>query len=300
MPVHKISYGGWPNCYLLTNGELEAIATTDVGPRIIRLGFRGEENIFREFHDQLGKTGGDEWRIYGGHRLWHAPEHPVRTYFPDNGPVKVEELDGGIKLTQEVEATTGIQKEMELYMDSGENRIKVVHRIWNKNLWAIELAPWAISVMAQGGMAIVPQEPFAPHPQALLPARPMALWPYTDMSDPRWRWGAKYVTLKQDPNAKTSQKAGFGNTMGWVAYYRNGFLFVKRFEYKEGSSYPDFGSTVELFTNSEILEVETLGPLSEIKPGGFVEHVEYWSLYKDVELEDTDESIEDNLALLPY
>jgi hypothetical protein len=88
--------------------------------------------------------------------------------------------------------------------------------------------------------------------------------------------------------------------MGWVAYYRNGFLFVKRFEYKEGSSYPDFGSTVELFTNSEILEVETLGPLSEIKPGGFVEHVEYWSLYKDVELEDTDESIEGNLALLPY
>lgn len=293
--IFRIPYGGWPNCYAITNGDIEAVATTDVGPRIIRLGFRGGENIFQEFPDQLGVRGGDEWRIYGGHRLWHAPEHPVRTYFPDNAPVHVQELDSGLKLTQDVERTTGIQKEMELHMDSDRNRLIVIHRLWNRNMWAVEFAPWAISVMAQRGMAIVPQEPYAPHPEALLPVRPVVLWAYTDMADPRWRWGTKYVTLKQDPSAQGSQKAGFGNKVGWVAYYRNGILFVKGFEYKAGCRYPDFGSTVELFTNSDMLEVETLGPISMVEPGGFVEHVERWSLYRDVEVEDTDESIDDNV-----
>ena len=31
---------------------------------------------------EKGKTGGSEWHIYGGHRLWHAPEVMPRTYYP--------------------------------------------------------------------------------------------------------------------------------------------------------------------------------------------------------------------------
>ena len=36
----KVSYGGWPNCVRLNNGKVELIITTDVGPRVIRFGFR--------------------------------------------------------------------------------------------------------------------------------------------------------------------------------------------------------------------------------------------------------------------
>ena len=34
--IEKASYQGWPNCYQVTNGEVELIVTGDVGPRIIR------------------------------------------------------------------------------------------------------------------------------------------------------------------------------------------------------------------------------------------------------------------------
>jgi hypothetical protein len=61
-----IAYGGWQRCVRLTDGEQELIATTQVGPRIIRLSFVGEPNLFWEHPLQLGKTGGEEWRIYGG------------------------------------------------------------------------------------------------------------------------------------------------------------------------------------------------------------------------------------------
>ncbi len=153
-------YGGWENCVKLENNEIELVATTDIGPRIIRFGFKGGQNLFKEFSDQAGTTGGDEWKLYGGHRLWHAPEEVPRTYFPDNDPVGFKYSRDTVKLIQDTETTTGIQKEIEITLDQKENNVKVLHRLINKNLWEIELTPWALSVMANSGRAIIPQEPY--------------------------------------------------------------------------------------------------------------------------------------------
>ena len=112
--MEKVSYAGWPNCIKLSNGQVELIATTDVGPRIMRFGFVGGQNLLNEYKDQVGKTGGDEWRIYGGHRLWHAPEHIVRTYSLDNSPIKHSWDGKTLTLTQDIEPETGIVKEIEL------------------------------------------------------------------------------------------------------------------------------------------------------------------------------------------
>src|SRR5580698_11119229 len=112
--MQRIDYGGWPNCYRLANDVMKLIVTTDVGPRIVHCGFIGADNEFKEYPDELGKTGGEDWRIYGGHRLWHAPEDKARTYFPDNSPVKLEHRDGAVHLLQAVETTTGLQKEVEV------------------------------------------------------------------------------------------------------------------------------------------------------------------------------------------
>ena len=94
----------------LRNSSVELVATSDVGPRVMRFAFVGGENALCELPDTLGKTGGTEWRNYGGHRLWHAPESQPRTYHPDNVPVHVQALENGIRLTQPTEPTTGIQK----------------------------------------------------------------------------------------------------------------------------------------------------------------------------------------------
>ncbi len=108
--MEKISYDGWPNCIKLSNGQIELIATTDVGPRIIRFGYIDGQNLFKEYKDQLGKTGGNEWLAYGGHRLWHAPEDRTRTYHPDNSPVALERDGEVVRLVQPAEPATGIGK----------------------------------------------------------------------------------------------------------------------------------------------------------------------------------------------
>jgi len=296
--MERIAYGGWQNCIRLTNGTIELIATTDVGPRIIRFGFVNEQNLFKEYADQLGQTGGDEWRIYGGHRLWHAPENKPRTYAPDNGTIQSDWNGSRLLLRQPREATTGIVKEIEISMDANTNRVTVLHRLRNENAWEVELSVWALSVMAQGGRAICPQEPVIPHEEKLLPARPLVLWHYTDMRDPRWIWGTKYIQLRQDPDAKTSQKAGVLNTLGWAAYYLKDQLFLKRFPHIPGATYPDLGCNNEFFTYSEMLEVESLGPLTKIPPQGEAIHTETWYLYKLPGLTEDEKTIDEKVLPL--
>jgi len=278
--MEKIDYGGWPNCIRLANGKVEVVATTDVGPRIIRFGFVGGQNVFHEWPAQLGKTGGAKWIPYGGHRFWHAPEVDPRTYVPDNSPVKYDWDGKTLKLIQPTEASTGMAKEIEVTLDSKTDHVTVLHRLTNRNVWEVEAACWAPTFMGQTGRAIWPQEPYRPHPDYLLPARPLVLWHYTDMSDPRWIWGTKYIQLKQDPKAKTKNKAGMMDTLGWVAYALKGDLFIKRFPYIPGATYPDFGCNTETFTDPDMTEVESLGPLTRIPPEGSVEHVEHWYLHK--------------------
>ncbi len=278
----QVHFHGWPNCRQLSNGVVDLIVTADVGPRIIRFGFTDGGNEFAEFADLLGKTGGEEWRIYGGHRLWHAPEEMPRTYYPDNRPVTCSPLPDGLRVVQEVESTTGIQKEMDISLAAATAEAHIVHRLRNRGAWPVTLAPWALTVMAPGGTAILPLPPHGPHNENLRPVGTLTLWAYSDLSDPRWTWGRSCVLLKQDMHRLAPLKIGHSWPAGWLAYWREGHLFVKRYTPVPDAVYPDFGSVVELFTDDQILELETLGPLVSPDPGESVEHREIWSLQAEV------------------
>ncbi len=290
--IETIAFGGWPNCRRLSDGVVEAIVTTDVGPRIVRFGFVGGPNEFREYPELQGLTGGDQFRMYGGHRFWHAPEDLARTYQPDNAPVAVEPLPNGLRFVQPVETATGLQKEIDLRLWPGAGRVQITHRLRNHGLWTVQLAPWALSVMAMGGTAILPLPPRGSHAENLLPASHLVLWAYTDMTDPRWTWGHKYILLRQDPQATTLQKVGASVPTGWTAYARDGHLFVKRFTYVPGAPYPDMGCSVETFTDPTMLELETLGPLVALAPQATVEHVENWHLFDNVPMPRSDADVE--------
>jgi len=124
------------------------------------------------------------------------------------------------------------------------------------------------------------------------------MWAYTNLSDKRWVFTKKYLTLKQDSNNSEAQKLGMFNPNTWGAYILNGEAFIKRSHAGSGETYPDFGCSFETFTNNEFLEIETLGPLSKVPPGKTREQVEHWSLHRNVRLTDlTDDAID--AAILP-
>jgi len=292
--VKKIAYGGWENCIEICNGLVNLVVTVDVGPRIIRYGFVGQENEFCEVEEMMGLTGGDEWRIYGGHRLWHSPEMKPRSYVPDNKPVDWCEIPGGIKTTQSVEEWTQIQKEMEITLSPDSTKVKILHRLINLGPWPVELSVWALSVMAPGGKEVVPQ---TQRDTGLLGNRVLALWPYTRMDDARVHWGDQYIILKQDRNSSAPFKFGTSNEDGWAAYFNHGHLFVKYYTHMMGAKYPDFGVSYETYTTDFMLEMESLSPLTVVEPNGKAEHLEKWELFDGVAMpSDDEESIHNALA----
>lgn len=284
MNVEKIAWGGWENCYKLSNNVMEIIITTDVGPRIMSCSLVGGKNVFAEVGDRLGRTGDDEWLNYGGHRLWHAPEHPQRTYQPDNQAVSIQQQDNGdMVFTQSVEEKTGIQKQIHVAaMQDGKAEVKVHHKLENRSFWNIELAVWSISVMRTGGVAVIPLPPRGTHPEALLPNTQLIFWPYSDLSDPRWTFGRESILLRQDTSSTSPQKIGGTIADGWLAYVNDGTAFVKQFDFSPDATYPDLGCNAETFTNNWMLELESLGGLVSLAPGETAVHTETWSLLENI------------------
>jgi hypothetical protein len=296
--VEKMAYKGWPNSYRVTNGEVELVVTSDVGPRVIRFGFVGGQNLFKEFTDQLGGTREEKHQLRGGDRVWKAPEDPIATWAPDNVPVEITITSSGLIARAPVEPLTSLQKEIEVRMAPSGSEVTVLHRITNRSLFSLEYSAWALTMMAPGGVAISGFPPRGKHPANLEATNPLVMWAYTNLSDKRWVFTKKYLTLKQDPSNSDAQKLGMFNLNTWGAYVLNSEAFIKRAHAIPGEPYPDFGCSFETFTNNEFLEMETLGPLTKLPPGKTAEQVEHWSLHRGVNLSAlTDDAID--AAILP-
>ena len=273
---------------------MDVIVTLGIGPRVIFYGFTGGGNILGELGpDTAVKSELGDWHPWGGHRLWHGPEVLPRSYVPDDDPVESQVVGGdSVRVTQRTEPSTQIQKEMLIKLDPQGTRVTVTHTLTNKGVWPVELAPWALTIMRGGGTTILPQEPFISHDDRLSAARPLTLWHFTDMSDPRWTWGKEYILLRTDSKSNVPQKIGAGNKQGWGGYLRDKKLFIKRFPYVEGATYPDLGCNFETYTDGDFMEIETLGPLVTLEPEDSTTHVEHWYLFKDVHAGDTEESLD--------
>jgi hypothetical protein len=296
--VEKVEYKGWRHCYRVSNGEVDLVVTSDVGPRVIRFGFVGGQNVLKEFVEQLGKSGEEKFQLRGGDRVWKAPEDPVATWAPDNVPVEITVTANGLIAKSPVESLTNLQKEIEVRMARAGTGVTVVHRITNRSLFPLEYSVWSLTMMAPGGVAITGFPPRGKHPANLEATNPLVMWAYTNLSDKRWTFTKKYMALKQDPNNSEPQKIGMFNPDTWGAYILNGEAFVKRVPAYPGETYPDFGCSFEEFTNNDFLEMETLSPLTKVLPGKTAEQAEYWSLYGNVHVAAlTDEAID--TAILP-
>ncbi|MEP6923804.1 MAG: hypothetical protein ABI954_05025, partial [Pyrinomonadaceae bacterium] len=150
MITQKISYMNLPNCLRLSNNDVELIVTTDVGPRILRyaLGASGE-NILGEHPDAAVQTRLGEWKPYGGHRLWIAPENMPNSYVPDNSPVNyfIDEPQNSVRLLQSFEPATKTQKEITITLDErGGSGVEIKHRITNLGEAETEFAAWALTI----------------------------------------------------------------------------------------------------------------------------------------------------------
>lgn len=287
--IEIIPYQNWKKNLRLTSGDVELVITLEVGPRIIRAGFIGQKNLFKEFPEQIGQSGENEWKIRGGHRFWTAPEND-ESYALDNTEVTYREIDAHtVEIVQPAQTKFGWQKTLQVSLrENGAATVK--HFLKNVGKENLKVTPWSLSVMNPGGFAVIPQPKKVPHPLDLppgtpfdpadfLPNRKMVLWKYTDLSDPRFTWGQDFWIVQHSEKANCT-KFGLRYANGWVAYQLDQFAFAKLVPHEASAVYPDDDSNFELFTNKDILELETLAPVKAIAPGQTLEHTEQWRIRK--------------------
>lgn len=285
----RISYRGWNNSYLIANRDVEIIIVADVGPRVLSFRRTDGENQFYIIAEQAGLQGGTDRRLYGGHRLWTAPER-VETFVPDNEAVEITRCEGTTRFTAPhspgPEGTT-LQRSVEISLDASGSHCRVTHRIANTGDKPCDLSPWAITMLLPGGKATVPLgQRRALSESSLQPEQAIVLWPYSDLSDCRWRFWQTYIEFGAKAPAQDvrfrQQKFGIRSQAGWAAYLRNNTLFVKRSGWQPEREYPDLGCNYEVYAENGFLELESLGPVERLTPSEVATHVEDWWLVEGV------------------
>jgi hypothetical protein len=265
---------------IIKNDFLQLEYLTD-SLRIMGLAPVGKTNLLADMSDSppLPTPYGD-FHFLGGHRLWHAPEGMPRTYIPDTPP-SITEISEGVILEAQTEAGTGIRKRIEIHLAKDKPSVTLTHTLINDGMWAVELAPWAITQFRLGGTVILPLPVGNVDEAGLLHNRQFSLWPYASFNDPRLILGDEYILFKAD--ALPPFKIGYLNTHGWLAYWLDDVLFRKTFDANTEATYPDNNCNAEIYCNDKFVELESLAPLRKLSPGEEATHVETWEVLDGID-----------------
>lgn len=281
-----IDYKDYGKCLSITNGIVDLAVTIDIGPRIIRYGFVGGQNIMLDDRSFLTPNANEKFKKYygedkfycgyGGHRLWISPEYYPEMYYPDNDPVKYEIVGNTVIFTPPAQVENDLQHSITVTLSEDSTEVTVDHKVENIGDRTKEFALWALTMAAKGGLEIIPMNTQNTH---LLPNRKIVFWPYTNPQADNIFLGKQYTTVEQ-PEAG-ALKLGFDLKDGIAYYVLGDDVFTKKYypNYPNGV-YPDGGVSFETYSCTKFTELETLGEYKKVAPGEIVSHVENWSLCK--------------------
>lgn len=286
--VKETSFEPFGKCVEISNGDCRLLVTVDIGPRIISYeAFGGESFCFADKSMSVCSDdprikqayGKDKYLMLGGHRVWSTPERLPDTYYPDDVPVAWEETAQGVKFTPPVQSN-GIAYSVLVKLAESGAKVEITQTVENKNhMDEWYTAPWGITQVRKGGVAIVPQNTRDDSPLA---NRVIVYWPYADMNDDRFTVSKRYIKLRQDINGNGSFKFGMNNESGWCAYASKNQLMIKSFGFDMKADYPDYGCNFESYTDPNSLEIESLGGQVLIKKGEKTSTTETWNIINAV------------------
>lgn len=263
-------------CIRLEGAGSTMLVTTSVGPRIIGLFAAdgdGSDNIMAVVPDAtLERANGAAFRLYGGHRLWTAPEEAAVTYEPDDRPCSVIDSADGVRVEAPRDGA-GFVKTLEIHA-AGPHWL-IDHELRNGSDQPRTVAPWAITQVRPGGTATLPLGKRLPGSQA---DRSLVLWPYTDLDDARLRFTREGVAVDAVPG-DGPVKVGAAPGLGLLTYRFETQVFEKRVDVRPSQPHADRGAAVQVYVRDDFCELETLGPLVPLAPGEATTHRETWSLH---------------------
>lgn len=277
LQIERTEFLGWREAYRLRLGEAEMVVVTEIGPRILSLSVGDGPNLLFVDQETVGRGQGDAaWHIYGGHRVWVAPE-TADTYAPDNVRCAVETSDDGLTVIAPVTPQTKLQKR--LTVTAQEGCFVVEQGVRNKGDVLCTGAVWALTCVAPRGAIAFPWGR-----GGTWDLKKAVYWNRwmdhrSDVTSQQWQPGPDLFRIV--PTGEEG-KVGTNSPEGWVALCREDATFVKSHCWAPGARYPDEDCSIQVYTCGQFIEMETLSPLTVFYPGVETVHREIWAVTAEV------------------
>ncbi len=278
MEIKKISFFGGSSSYECRIGTRCLIVSADFGPRIMSLSVGGGPNIL--FVDEKKAHGRGDWRLYGGHRLWVAPEAEI-TYAPDNDPCRITTENGTITVTA-LNKATRIEKSLTITERGGD--FVVTHAVVNRSDTLIPGAIWALTCVTPDAVAFFPWGTGTNWDLKKIVYWKAWMGNSTDIKSSRYMPSDDLFIVRPDGAVG---KVGTSGRGGFIGVTGDGFTFVKSFARHPSALYPDEDCAVQCYTCADFTEIETLGPLGTFFPNRPVVHEEVW-IIRETEVDPED------------
>ena len=281
--IQKQSYRGWNDALVMSNGVVEAVIVPSIG-RVMQFRFVGEsEGVFWENAALAGKPvnpTSNDWGNFGGDKSWPAPQSEWPKITPRAWPPPVafdsmastaNVIGNTVELTTPVDPHYGIRVVRTISLDARQPVMNIKTAYEKVEGDPRKVGIWVITQLPEPVMVYVP-----------LPANSINANGYVLQSKtapPSLKREANLLSMTRDKT--TAYKIGTdASTMLWM-----GEKFAVRIDSprQPNAEHPDTGSSAEVYTNADPLayvELETLGPLREMKKGDRIEHGNRYTLYR--------------------
>jgi hypothetical protein len=278
--VAKVTYHGWPESYVLSNGAVEAVVAPAVG-RVMQFRFVGEEGVFWENGELAGKPAdpsAKEWANFGGDKTWPQPQPdwekiigrgwpPPPTF--DSTPLTASVEGDAVELVSPVDPAYGIRTRRHIELVADQPVLKITTTYEKVSGGPVKVG---IGVITQLGD---PEEAIMQLPEKTQFPKGYVLLNFDPPAGVRLEKGLLSVKRSQTTRTQIGSDAG---TLQWV-----GKKYVLRIDSPrvEGGEYPNQGSSTVIYTSPDpqaYVELETFSPLSTMKVGDHIQATNTYTL----------------------
>jgi hypothetical protein len=284
--ITRTNYHGWPDSYVMSNGKVAAIVVPAIG-RVMQFGFVGEEGVFWENRALDGRIAeghlmvwaAKDWVNFGGDKTWPSPEADWSNFTSRKGWRPPPAFDGwaadvrrnGDTLTLATAADPfyGTVAERRIQLHSSKPEMTITTTFTRQQGEPAWIGIWVITQLKE------PSALFAPVPRKSIFPEGFTL--LGKDVPPSLKLTNGLISLLRNP--KASHKIGLdADSLLWVG--EKHVLRIDSPRVRKGG-YPDKGSSAEIYTNADPLpsiELETLGPVHQMKAGDQIERVNTYTL----------------------
>jgi hypothetical protein len=285
--VRQEPFLGWADAYRVSNGRVALSVVPGAGGRVLEFSLDGQQAFWvnpslrgKLFPVSRRPTNWGAWRNYGGYKLWPAPQSlwpksvgEAPDPFLDGGPASVELLpQRGVRITGAPSLDMGLLFIRELELNPQTGVVTVQQRMRNIGTRPVDWSIWDVTQIPAPAWVFLPANPNSPHPNGIIP-----------QGGGQSQWTNEGGLIITEYKGQ-SGKIGADSPAGWMVGVVGDLAYVKRFPpRREDATYPDKGSTVEVYTNDRSLayiEMEVLGPIVHLEPGEEASYPETWALAK--------------------